>query len=82
MREESESVMTKSRMRFLFELGTGASNPHYGWEINPTHLTRRSTLQLVLVEHGGTILLFGPAWFGYSNAVVRISIILSCVLFT
>ena len=28
------------------------------------------------------ILLFGPVWFGYPNAVVRISTILSYVLYT
>ena len=60
----------------------GASNPHYGWEISPPHLTRKSTVHIVWAEHGGTILLFGPVWFGYSNAVVRISTILSYVLFT
>ena len=29
----------------------GASNPHYGWEINPPHLTRQSTLHIVWAEH-------------------------------
>ena len=46
------------------------------------HLTRWSTLQLVWAEHEGTILLFGPVWFGCPNAVARIYTVLSYVLFT
>ena len=59
----------------------GRLTPHYGWEINPPHLTWWSTIHLIWAEHGGMILLFGPAWFGYFNAVIRISTILSYVLF-
>jgi len=46
------------------------------------HLTQRCTLHLVWAEYEGTILLFGPVWFGYPSAVVRIFTILSYVLFT
>ena len=31
----------------------------------PPHLTWWSTIHIVWAEHGGMILLFGPAWFGY-----------------
>jgi len=38
----------------------GRLTPLHGWEINPQHLT----LHLVCAENEGTILLFGPVWFG------------------
>jgi len=41
----------------------------------------RLTLHLVWAEHEGTILLFGSVWFGYPNALVKISTILSYVLY-
>ena len=51
----------------IYTMVAGASNPHPGWEINPPHLTRWSTLHLVWTEHEGTILFFGPVWFGCGN---------------
>jgi len=48
----------------------------------PTSDTVKHNIHFVWAEYGGTILLFGPVWFGYSNAVVRISTVLSYVLFT
>ena len=44
----------------------GASSPPLWMGDQPPHLTRWSTIHLVWAEHGGMILLFGLAWFGYS----------------
>ena len=58
----------------------GRLTPHYGWEINPhipQHLTQRSTIHLVWVEHGDKILIFWPGVIWILYAVIRISTILS-----
>ena len=53
-------------------LGTGARlTPHYGWEINPPHLTQWSKIHLVWAEHGDMILLFGPARF--KSSIMQLS---------
>ena len=82
-RRQSDSltvtVLAVNSLRWCVQ---GRLTPNYGWEINPPRLKWWSTLHLVWAEHEGTMLLFGPVWFGCPNAVVRISTILSCVLFT
>ena len=65
-----DKVVYTSQNCSLPEQSTGASNPppHYGWEINPPHLTRWSKIHLIWAEHGDLILLFSPCLLYTSDA--------------
>jgi len=65
-----DGVVTRPISDFSSTHTQARLTPNLGWEINPPHLIRCSTLHLIWAEHADVILFFDPVWFGYPSAVV------------